>query len=309
MDETSTRDIVLVIDDSPETLGMLTETLDNAGLTVLVALEGPKALDLIEHVTPDIVLMDAVMPGMDGFETCRRMKRDRNMVHVPVIFMTGLSETEHIVRGLEAGGVDYVTKPIRLEELVARMRVHLSNARLANSARMALDVAGRFLLSVNSAAELLWCTPQSGQRLEKALGWRVNDRSTLPAEAVAWLAQSQGRATRIPSKPLPITSETTGQSMTLSYVAQIRPNEFLLRIVEQEGSSDEATLRLRLGLTAREADVLAWLARGKANRDIGEILGLSPRTVEKHLELVFAKLGVDNRTAAATVAVRALETS
>jgi DNA-binding response OmpR family regulator/DNA-binding CsgD family transcriptional regulator len=307
MDETATRDIVLVVDDSPETLGMLTETLDSAGLTVLVALEGPKALSLTEHVTPDIVLMDAVMPGMDGFETCRQMKRDKDLVHVPVIFMTGLSETEHIVRGLEAGGVDYVTKPIKLEELVARMRVHLANARLANSARMALDVAGRFLLAVNPAGELLWSTPQSGQRLETVLGRRETDDITLPADVVPWLAKSQARAARAPSTPLIIKGETAGQSLTLSYVAQIRPDEFLLRIVDLDGESDELALRLRLGLTVREADVLAWLARGKANRDIGEILGLSPRTVEKHLELVFAKLGVDNRTAAATIAVRTLE--
>lgn len=307
MDEAATRDIVLVVDDSPDTLGMLTETLDNAGLTVLVALEGPKALGLIEHVTPDIVLMDAVMPGMDGFETCRKMKRDRDLAHVPVIFMTGLSETEHIVKGLEAGGVDYVTKPIRLEELVARMRVHLNNARLANSARMALDVAGRFLLAVNPAGELLWSTPQSGQRLEAALGRNQSEGIILPADVVTWLAQNQTQPARAPSKPLIIAGETTNQSIILSYVAQIRPNELLLRIVEAEGAGDELVLKSRLGLTAREADVLAWIARGKANRDIGEILGLSPRTVEKHLEVVFAKLGVDNRTAAATIAVRTLE--
>jgi DNA-binding response OmpR family regulator len=307
MGETTTRDIVLVVDDSPETLGMLTETLDSAGLTVLVALEGPKALSLIEHVTPDIVLMDAVMPGMDGFETCRQMKRDKDLVHVPVIFMTGLSETEHIVRGLEAGGVDYVTKPIKLEELMARMRVHLANARLANSARMALDVAGRFLLAVNPAAELLWCTPQSGQRLELALGRRENDDMALPANVVPWLAQCQARTATMPPKPLQIKGEAADQSLALSYVAQIRPDEYLLRIVDLESESDETVLRLRLGVTVREAEVLAWLARGKANRDIGEILCLSPRTVEKHLEVVFAKLGVDNRTAAATIAVRTLE--
>ncbi len=89
------------------------------------------------------------MPGMDGFETCRRIKRDAGLSNVPVIFMTGLAETEHIVRGLEAGGVDYVTKPIVIEEMLARIRVHLANARLAQSARAALDVSGRFLLAVN----------------------------------------------------------------------------------------------------------------------------------------------------------------
>ena len=84
---------------------------------------------IVDQITPDIVLLDAVMPGMDGFETCRRLKRDAGLDNVPIIFMTGLAETEHIVRGLEAGGVDYVTKPIVIEEMLARIRVHLANAR------------------------------------------------------------------------------------------------------------------------------------------------------------------------------------
>src|SRR6188768_4186720 len=100
------RDTVLVVDDTPETLGFLTDMLDNAGFTVLIATDGDSALKLVDQITPDLVLLDAVMPGMDGFETCRRLKRDAGLDNVPIIFMTGLAETEHIVRGLEAGGVD-----------------------------------------------------------------------------------------------------------------------------------------------------------------------------------------------------------
>ena len=105
-------------------------------MTVLVAREGEHALSIVEKVTPDVILMDAVMPGADGFETCRRLKQNRALAHVPVIFMTGLSDTEHIIEGLEAGGVDYVTKPIVPGELLARIRVHLANARMAQSARI-----------------------------------------------------------------------------------------------------------------------------------------------------------------------------
>ena len=75
-------------------------------------MDGAAAMRIVDQITPDIILLDAVMPGMDGFETCRRLKRDAGLSNVPVIFMTGLAETEHIVHGLEAGGVDYVTKPI-----------------------------------------------------------------------------------------------------------------------------------------------------------------------------------------------------
>ena len=95
--------------------------------------------------------MDAVMPGINGFETCRRMKRDKMLAHLPVIFMTGLTETETRVEGLAAGGVDYVTKPIVVDELLARIRVHLANARVAHGTRAALDATGRFLLATDRA--------------------------------------------------------------------------------------------------------------------------------------------------------------
>ncbi len=98
------RDVALVVDDLPDTLRLLTDALDNAGMTVMVALDGASAMRIVEQITPDIVLLDAVMPGIDGFETCRRLKRVSGLDNVPVIFMTGLADTEHIVRGLEAGG-------------------------------------------------------------------------------------------------------------------------------------------------------------------------------------------------------------
>src|SRR3982074_2435164 len=157
--EPKKRDVALVVDDSPETLRLLTDALDGAGMTVMVALDGASAMRIVDQITPDIVLLDAVMPGMDGFETCKRLKRDAGLSNVPIIFMTGLAETEHIVRGLEAGGVDYVTKPIGVEKMLARMRVHLANARLPQGARAALDVSGRYLLAVNSVGKIMWATP------------------------------------------------------------------------------------------------------------------------------------------------------
>jgi DNA-binding NarL/FixJ family response regulator len=200
------RDVVLVVDDSPETLRMLTDALDQTGMTVMVALDGSAALKVVEQITPDIILLDAVMPGFDGFEACRKLKNEPALSHVPVVFMTGLSETEHIVRGLEAGGVDYVTKPIVIEEMLARIRVHLANSRL-----------------IRRATEVL----PSGLELRKDFR-----------------------------------------------------------------------------LTSRETEVLSWLSKGKTNRDIAQILGLSPRTIDKHLEQIYAKLGVENRTAAAAMAVK-----
>src|SRR5580698_4017373 len=189
--ESKKRDIALVVDDSPETLRLLTDALDGAGMTVMVAMDGAAALRIVEQITPDIVLLDAIMPGMDGFETCRRLKRDAGLSNVPVIFMTGLAETEHIVRGLEAGGVDYVTKPIAIEEMLARIRVHLSNARLTQSARAALDVSGRFLLAVNRQGRIIWATPQAQKLLSDSLSTASGEEMALPEALLQWLAQAQ----------------------------------------------------------------------------------------------------------------------
>ena len=118
------NEVALVVDDSPDTLGFINETLDAAGISVLLALDGQQALTIAEKVQPDIILLDAVMPNMDGFETCRRLKANSALADIPVIFMTGLSDTEDVVRGLQSGGVDYLSKPVDPDELVARLRVH-----------------------------------------------------------------------------------------------------------------------------------------------------------------------------------------
>src|SRR3989440_1976136 len=189
--EPKKRDVAIVVDDSPETLRLLTDALDGAGMTVMVALDGASAMRIVDQITPDIVLLDAIMPGMDGFETCKRLKHDAGLSNVPIIFMTGLAETEHIVRGLEAGGVDYVTKPIVVEEMLARIRVHLANARMTQSARAALDVSGRYLLAVSRQGKIMWATPQAQTLLSDALSAESDDDVVLPDPIPQWLDQSR----------------------------------------------------------------------------------------------------------------------
>ncbi|MGJ4898115.1 MULTISPECIES: response regulator transcription factor [unclassified Bradyrhizobium] len=290
------RDVALVVDDSPETLRLLTDALDSAGMTVMVALDGAAAMRIVDQITPDIILLDAVMPGMDGFETCRKLKREAGLSNVPVIFMTGLADTEHIVKGLEAGGVDYVTKPIAVSEMLARIRVHLANARMTQSARAALDVSGRFLLAVNREGRLMWATPQAQKLLSDSLG--TADDLVLPEALRLWLDQAQNgkggakAAASIPDHP----------ELRLYYMGGAGPNEFLLRLAKESSGELPKEFSSEFGLTTREGEVLSWLSKGKTNRDIAQILGLSPRTVDKHLEQIYAKLGVENRTAAAAVA-------
>ena len=288
------RDTVLVIDDLPGTLGPLVEALEGAGYTVLMADSASFALSVIGRITPDIVLVDALMPEMDGFELCRVMKRHPALATVPFIFMTGLTETEHVVRGFEAGGVDYVTKPVAPNEVIARIGVHLVNARRTLGAQMALDAAGRFLIAAAPDGTVLWSTPQAASLLQASgpeplrawpADWQVNPADLVPGRCVATQAQERHR-------------------LEIRFVGQFGPDEWLLRVVRVDLSSSETRLRERLGLTAREAEVLVWISRGKSNRDIAEILGMRPGTVNKHLEQIFNKLGVENRASAAALAVR-----
>ena len=301
--EQKKRDVALVVDDSPETLRLLTDALDGAGMTVMVALDGAAAMRIVDQITPDIVLLDAVMPGIDGFETCRRLKRDAGLVNVPIIFMTGLAETEHIVRGLEAGGVDYVTKPIAIEEMLARIRVHLANARLTQSARAALDVSGRYLLAVNNRGKIMWATPQAQKLLADTLAVDADDDFVLPDPMPQWLDQAQ--KSKASSKAAAMAAFPGNEQLRLQYMGKLGPNEFLLRLAKDSGAETPAEFSSELGLTTREGEVLQWLSKGKTNRDIAQILGLSPRTVDKHLEQIYSKLGVENRTAAAAIAVNA----
>jgi DNA-binding response OmpR family regulator/DNA-binding CsgD family transcriptional regulator len=279
------RDIILVVDDTPETLGLLTDALEHAGLTVLVATGGNAALALLKHVTPDLILLDALMPEMDGFATCKAIKADAAFAHIPVIFMTGLSDTVHVVQGLQAGGVDYVTKPVILDEMLARIRVHLGNARAALRTREALDAAGGFLLAANAAGELLWCTPQAEARLAAAIDNFAAADFKIP----------NGLMLRAGERLLEFTP-----------IGSIGAGEKLYRLSLSGGGQEESFLQETFGLSARAAEVLLWIARGKPNKDVSEILGISPRTVNKHLEQVFTKLGVENRASAAALAVGAL---
>ena len=292
-----TRPIVLVVDDTPDTLGFLTEALENSGYMTLVAIGGPQALALVGRIIPDLILLDALMPAMDGFETCRQLKLSP-AAHVPVIFMTALSDTTHVVAGLAAGGVDYVTKPIVLDELFARIRVHLANAKAAESTRIALDRSGTSLVSFDRAGGVRWSTPQASMLLEGLL--RSGDGGPRVAGALAdgFDGLETGKA---------LIVEGTEGAIAVALIGSLGPDERLVRISRHDPRSDTDVLAERHALTAREAEVLLWIARGKPNRDIAEILSLSPRTVNKHLETIFSKLGVENRASAAVLAIRTLD--
>lgn len=293
-------DVVLVVDDSPDTVRLLTDVLDGAGMSVMVALDGQAALKIASRLTPDVVLMDAVMPGMDGFETCRQMKRLSGFEDVPVIFMTGLSEPEDTLRGFAAGGVDYVTKPMDIDSVLARITVHLSNARKLRSARTALDAADQFLVATDRSGKVVWFTPQAYRMLEERIGCEAADSAKLqlPSSLVAWLRKSAAQSVSMTNRVFETIYAHDGLHSRISFVGEAEPGEILFRISDAAPQDKLANIRAKYSLTQRETEVLSWIAQGKSNRDIASILALSPRTIDKHLEVIFGKLAVENRTAA-----------
>ncbi|WP_157651188.1 response regulator, partial [Dechloromonas denitrificans] len=182
----SISDIVLIVDDIPENLSLLHDALDEAGHTVLVATNGESALQRARQSLPDVILLDALMPGMDGFEVARRLKADFATQHIPIVFMTGLTETEHVVAAFAAGGADYVTKPIRPPEVLARIAAHMQNARQMKQARSALDAFGQATVAVRAAdGKLVWQTPLA-RKLLKA--YFANPEEVAPEELLQWIA-------------------------------------------------------------------------------------------------------------------------
>ena len=302
-DRASSAGLVLIVDDVPDNLAVLHDALDEAGYTVLVATDGATALQRAAQAEPDIVLLDAVMPGIDGFEVARRLKAGPETAHIPIVFMTGLTDTEHVLAAFEAGGVDYVTKPIRPPELLARIAAHMQAARQARQARNALDAYGHATIAVRvegGHARLTWQTPLARRWLPAYFECVPGE---VPALLLRWLqgavdAGVDSRETR------PLISACGAKQLVCTLQGRTPDEDWLVVLREvSDAATVEATM-LALGLTLRESEVLYWVVKGKTNRDIGDILGSSPATVKKHLERVYEKLGVETRTAAAGVAMQ-----
>ena len=135
---------ILVIDDNTTNLNILLDYLNELSYRVLIAPSGEQALQRLQYARPDVILLDIMMPGIDGFETCRRLKADDTTKDIPVIFMTALTETVDKVRGFSVGGVDYITKPFQHEEVLARVKTHLTIRKLQQELRQQNETLERY---------------------------------------------------------------------------------------------------------------------------------------------------------------------
>ena len=281
--------IILAVDDNPDSLKVLNEALGAQGYTTLIASSGQQALNILAKASPNLVLLDALMPEMDGFETCIKIKN----LHpdLPIIFMTGLSETEHIVKGLSAGGVDYLVKPLNHQELLARVKVHINNAKLANNTKLALDSTGQHMAALNNQGQVIWTTEQAQIFIDT---FSSKDKSHL----TDWLLAAKA------DDSLEIQQDQS--TLVLTYTNSSSEGTHLIKFKSHNLKLETQTLKHKLKITRREADVLIWAAKGKTDWEIAQILSISERTVNKHLEQIYRKLGVNNRTSASALAINVL---
>lgn len=285
--------VVLIVDDAPENLALLHGALRQDGYGVRVATSGVMALDSAQLSPPDLILLDAVMPGLDGFETCRRLKLDLATREIPVVFMTGLTCTDDVLRGFRAGGVDYVTKPVREAELLARIGAHLRNRNRLTQTQSAADAAGDAIIALGHDHTVLWATPLARRWLDPVL----EPGGQLPAPVRRWIDAAATHA-----EPT-VSLIAGGERLVFSRLQSECAETCLLLIRRNTPVPEPAALSRALNLTAREGEVLYWVALGKTTPDIAMILESSPRTVNKHLEHIYMKLGVETRTAAAMLAL------
>ncbi|MGD7034831.1 response regulator transcription factor [Methylotuvimicrobium buryatense] len=300
---------VLIIDDTPGNLAFLSDTLSEAGYRVLVAIDGHSALEQIGFLHPDIILLDVVMPGIDGFETCRKIKSNPATTDIPILFMTGLGELDNLLRGFDEGGLDYIVKPIKPTEVLARVDVHLTQARTISRAKTALKHAPFAALTVDRSGRITWLTPCAetllSQLTEKLDSSRKVEIGALPPQPISGWLREQIQANHI-GRELPSEIDHILGNLSIKLSRSADSHEFLLLLQQRAGSRDWnlESLKDSLGLTLREAEILMWISRGKTNKEIGIILGSSPRTVNKHLEHIFEKLGVVTRAAAVAMVMQ-----
>lgn len=177
---------ILIVDDVPTNLAILTDFLSEANFEILVAQDGESAIQKVNYAIPDLILLDIMMPGMDGFQTCKRLKEHPLHSQIPIIFITALSEPNHIVKGLSLGAVDYITKPFQKEEVLARINTHLERQHLI---KVIEDKNQRLLEEIKEHEQ----ARAALQKLNEELEVRVKERTAELSQTLQNLYESQAK--------------------------------------------------------------------------------------------------------------------
>ncbi len=325
---TQPKETILIVDDTPANLHFLDELLTKKGYRTRLAPNGGRALSSIRAAVPDLVLLDIMMPGMDGYEVCQTLKADELAQDIPVIFISALDEVFDKMKAFSSGGVDYITKPFQPEEVLARIETHLDLRRLRLSLQeknQALKTANNTLeekveartIALKTEIEQRKSHQQEKDRLFE-LAQQQSDqlRSLTNLLIKAQQNQRQGLSTGLeqelqPKIDLLRTHLNTLQAMfppdhdsqmvvtmaaTIrllaemeSYINQVTANLDQAAVAEQEMSSNPL-----LQLSAREREVLRLVSEGKSNAEVAEILSVSVNTVYTYLKRIRQKLNLQH---------------
>lgn len=296
---------ILVVDDVPENLAVVFEVLSGGGYEVLVVESGEIALERMDLMRPDLILLDVRLPGADGYAVCRRLKADPKTADIPVLIMTGLHETKDMLAGFKAGAVDFICKPVAAEEVLVRVDTHLQlrrlrlqlqlrNRELQREVRRRREAERQLEQSLDQAVILI---DQAGTpQFATARAWDLIARffpdaplAGLPPQLLQWLGDE--------SSP---TSRFTCQigDLNVRRFSSSSGGGTVLKLEERLNVPSSQQLQ-SLGLTPKEAEVLYWMAQGKTSPEIATILDCALNTVKKHAQRIYQKLGVENRTSAA----------
>jgi len=307
---------VLIVDDNKANLSLLTDKLLAQGFQLMVAESGESALERVHFRTPDIILLDVRMPGIDGFETCRRLKADPTVAHVPVIFLTSLTDMDDKIQGFEAGGVDYITKPLDLTEVLLRLGTHLSLRRLqdalaqsnadleqrvaARTAELEAEVARR----TQSEAEkslLLDAVRAQGEHLQSLGSQLVAQQSQRRADLSEELDQQvfhdlsrlRGHLDTLLGQDLAdeARSHLTSMDQLLNHLLDATRQ---VAAQLQEISPEEATFQANplLKLSEREREVLLLMANHHKTDEIASLLHITPSSVRTYRSRIMQKLDI-----------------
>ena len=318
------RPIVLIVDDTQIEIQIMTTALSMKGYQTAVAMNGRQALDNVEKIFPDLILLDIMMPGMDGFEVCRTLKGSSRTMDIPVIFLTVKDEIEDIVKGFDAGAVDYVTKPFNSAELLARVRTHvelkkkkdnetylisrltatLAEQRQAEEAlRQAHD--NLELMVEERTAELLLKNRQLSEEIEERKRAEVN------LELKSQKLEEFNTALKVLLNQRQADKKALEERVLANIKNLIMPNirklkktilkktksEVYVNIIESNlkkiTSSFSQTLSSKyLNLTSKEIQVAHLIKEGKISKNIAVLLNVSGRTVDFHRKNIRSKLGL-----------------
>ncbi len=294
---------VLLIDAHEANLRVLQEVLEESGYAVVAASSVAQALHLAALRRPDLVLLDQDLCSKEGVGLIAPLLNQAGWVGVPCILLGPCPDTEQVWAALEAGCVDTLPKPVRAREVLARVAIHLRSHHLAaqaRQARQALDAFGHASLVLRARdGARIWHTPLASQLMH--FHFEAPDVVT-PPNVLRWLRQLLSGDASVST----LITARAGRRLELSLhgqTGQAGDDEWLVVMREISDAALIEAIAVGLKLTLREAEVLYWVVKGKINRDIAAILGLSPQTVKKHLEHIFTKLGVETRTSAATLAL------